>query len=91
MREASAKERLAGMPLAPLHPPRSSRVRSTLLVPDNYLTDGRRLFRVVSQFGAGAEHVFVSLENCLTLEIQAYAPGELDAMRLRPVRTPAGR
>jgi hypothetical protein len=79
------------MPPAPLHPPRSRRVRSTLLVSDNYLTDGRRLFRVVSQLGAGTEHVFASLENCLTLEIQAYAPGELDAMRLRPVRTPAGR
>jgi hypothetical protein len=79
------------MSLAPLHPPRPRRGPCALLIPDNYLTDGRRLFRVVSQFAAGAEHVFASLEDCLTLEVQAYAPGELDAMRLGPVRTPAGR
>lgn len=62
-----------------------------LLVPDSYLTDGRRLFRVVSQFAADAERVFAWLKDCLTLEVQAYAPGELDAMGLRSIRTPAGR
>jgi hypothetical protein len=79
------------MPLAPLHPPRSLAECDRRCSSRTTTSDGRTLFRVVSQFGAGAEHLFVSLENCLTLEIQAYAPGELDAMRLRPVRTPAGR
>ena len=81
------------MPLAPprvyLLKPR--RVRSAPLAPDGYLTDGHRLFRVVSQCAADAGRVFASLEDCLTLEVQAYAPGELYAMRLRPVRTPAVR
>jgi hypothetical protein len=53
----------------------------------SYLTDGRRLFRVVSQFDAGGKHAFASLEDCLTLEIEPYSPGELDEMNLRPVRT----
>jgi hypothetical protein len=57
------------------------------LLPDSYLTDGRRLFRVVSQLTSGAEHAFASLEDCLTLEVQAYSPGELHRMRLRRVRT----
>jgi hypothetical protein len=30
---------------------------------------------------------FASLEDCMTLEVQAYSPGELEAMRLRPVET----
>jgi hypothetical protein len=55
-------------------------------VSGGYLTDGRRLFRVVSRFAADAEHVFASLEDCVTLEVQAYAPGDLYEMRLRPVR-----
>ena len=51
-----------------------------------YLTDGRRLFRVVSQFAAVGEDSFASLEDCRTLDVQAYAPGELRAMKLRPIR-----
>lgn len=58
---------------------------SESLAVGSYLTDGRRLFRVVSQFAAGGQRPFTSLEDCLTLEVQAYAPGELGAMRLRPV------
>ncbi len=54
-----------------------------------YLTDGSRLFRVVSQFAAVGEHVFASLEDCRTLEVQAYAPGELWAMELQPVEPSA--
>jgi hypothetical protein len=50
-----------------------------------YLTDGERLFRVVSQFPANTHQPFASLEDCLTLQVQAYSPGELEAMRLRPV------
>ncbi len=52
-----------------------------------YVTDGRRLFRVVSQFATVGDHVFASLEDCSTLEVQAYAPGELCAMGLRPIRS----
>lgn len=52
-----------------------------------YLTDGRKLFRVVSQFTTPGEHAFASLEDCLTLEVQAYSPGELCAMRLRPIQS----
>lgn len=51
-----------------------------------YLTDGRRLFRVVSRFGAGPGWTFAELEDCRTLQIEAYTPGELAAMALRPVR-----
>ena len=75
------------MPLSPLRHLERRRAPSAVLVPDSYLTDGRRLFRVVSQFAAGAEHVFASLEDCVTLEVEAYAPGELHEMRLRPIRT----
>lgn len=71
-------------PLRRLEPPRAPSAR---LLPDSYLTDGCRLFRVVSQFSAGAEDAFASLEDCRTLQVQAYSPGELHAMRLRRVRT----
>jgi len=50
-----------------------------------YLTDGRRLFRVVSQFSTVGEHKFARLEDCLTLEVSAYSPGELYQMKLRPI------
>ncbi len=73
------------MPLAPLRSLSGQTARSEPLAPDSYVTDGRRLFRVVSQFAAGEEHRFASLEDCLTLEVRAYAPGELAAMKLRPV------
>lgn len=58
------------------------------LLPDagSYVTDGRRLFRVVSQFTTVGDHVFASLEDCLTLAVAAYAPGELSSMELRPVK-----
>jgi hypothetical protein len=53
----------------------------------DYLTDGARLFRVISKFAVGAEPALASLEDCLTLEIREYAPDELYAMRVRPLRT----
>jgi hypothetical protein len=58
------------------------------LVPDGYVTDGKRLLRVVSHFEADAGSMFASLEDCLTLEVRPYSPGELTAMRLRSVRAP---
>jgi hypothetical protein len=51
-----------------------------------YLTDGRRLFRVVSPFIPGSEMPFASLEDCLTLKVRPYSPDELYAMGLRRVR-----
>jgi hypothetical protein len=74
------------MPLTSLRHLGPRATPSTALVPDSYLTDGRRLFRVVSQFADDAKHMFASLEDCRTLEVQAYAPGELYEMRLRPIR-----
>lgn len=50
-----------------------------------YLTDGRRLFRIVSKFATVGGSVFASLEDCRALEVQAYAPGELYA-KLRAVQ-----
>jgi hypothetical protein len=54
-----------------------------------YLTDGRRLYRVVSQFAFAGDRVLASLEDCLTLDVRAYAPSELYELRLRPVRSGA--
>jgi hypothetical protein len=75
------------MSLTPLHRPGSRQAPSPLLRSGSYLTDGRSLFRVVSQFTTVGEHAFASLEDCLTLEVHAYAPGELHKMGLRLVRT----
>lgn len=62
---------------------------SERLVADSYVTDGRRLLRVVSHFEGGADSVFASLEDCATLEVRPYSPGELSALRLRMVRASA--
>ncbi|MGZ4186651.1 MAG: hypothetical protein ACXVSJ_15845 [Solirubrobacteraceae bacterium] len=53
--------------------------------PGVYLTDGKRLLRVVSRFDPGAEHRFAILEDCLTLEIDEYTPDVLATMALRRV------
>jgi len=76
------------MSLASPLPPGPRAAPSEQLGWGGYLTDGRRLFRVVSQFTTAGEDMFASLEDCLTLEIEAYAPGELWAMTLRPIQTP---
>lgn len=78
------------MPLAPLRLLSSRSHGVGELSRGSYLTDGRRLLRVISRFAAD-EHRFASLEDCLTLEVHAYTPGELDAMKLRPVRAGQGR
>lgn len=67
------------------HVLRRARLRSRDLVPDRYLTDGRRLFRVVSRF-VNDGSVLVVIEDSLTLDALAYAAVELVAMALRPVR-----
>jgi hypothetical protein len=92
MRGAGVEREHGGtMPLTPLRSHSGRAARSEQLAPDNYITDGHRLFRVVSQFAADERHRFASLENCLTLEVQAYSPGELAAMKLRPVLVTSGR
>jgi hypothetical protein len=56
------------------------------LAPGRYLTDGTRLFRVVSRFEGDGEVVLVGLEDCSTFEVRALLPRELRAMGLRAVR-----
>jgi len=79
------------MPLTPLRSRSGRTARFEQLTPDSYITDGRRLFRVVTRFTAAERHKFASLENCHTLEVQTYSPGELAAMKLRPVLVTPGR
>ncbi len=54
-------------------------------VPGHYLTDGRRLFRVVSQFTTTLSP-YAELEDCMTLSVDRYTPSDLYAMGLRSVR-----
>lgn len=50
-----------------------------------YLTDGRRLLRVVSQFDPRSKDALAELEDCASLAVGIYTLGELAAMDLRPV------
>lgn len=50
------------------------------------MTDGVRLFRVVSGLTSCANVAVASLEDCRTLEVGLYTAAELYDMRLRPVR-----
>ncbi|MBV8713228.1 MAG: hypothetical protein JOY56_15675 [Solirubrobacterales bacterium] len=59
-------------------------LRSRALAPDRYLTDGRRLLRVLARFDDGRS-VMVLVEDCCTLDAYAYALVELRAMRFREV------
>jgi hypothetical protein len=54
------------------------------LTTGSYLTDGRKPFRVSSQFVHGRS-VKVWIEDCLTLETRARAACELEAMGIRAV------
>jgi hypothetical protein len=64
---------------------RRASLRQRDLVPDRYLTDGRRLFRVVARFVYDGS-VLVVIEDCATLDARAYAATELPPMDVRPVR-----
>ena len=59
-----------------------------------YLTDGRRLFRVMRGFASpieGSEGSFALLEDCRTFEAHPFTPSELWSMELRRVgSTPRG-
>ncbi len=56
--------------------------------PGYYLTDGLRLFRVVSQFMTTLTP-YADLEDCATLAVERYTPAELYAMGLRSVHRAA--
>jgi hypothetical protein len=73
------------MALSPLRSPPRRAALAEWLAPGEYFTDGRRLFRVVSQIGDGEDSGFTSLEDCRSLEVHGYLQGELAGMRLRPV------
>ena len=64
---------------------RRARLRVRDLAPDRYLTDGRRLFRVVTRF-VNDGSILVVIEDCATLDARAYAAAELLPMDVRPVR-----
>src|SRR5690242_5516239 len=64
---------------------RGAHLNQRQLIPGSYLTDGQRLFRVLSRLVNGRS-TLVSIEDCLTLETRAYAASELGTMPLRPVR-----
>jgi len=74
------------MSLSIVHSLGARRLGPGALAQDGYLTDGSRLFRVVSRFETEREVVLVALEDCSTFEIKALLPRELRAMRLRVVR-----
>lgn len=80
------------MSLGQLHPRRADTPAafpppSDALQPGRYLTDGRRLFRIVSRFNAPAETVLVVLEDCVTLDALALVPSELATMGMSAVST----
>jgi hypothetical protein len=86
MHAANASRRLDGKMLALLHRSKHHPPRFALPSCGGYLTDGHKLFCVVSQFAFAGDHVFAALEDCLTLDVRAYAPDELCEMALRPVQ-----
>jgi hypothetical protein len=55
----------------------------------SYVTDGQRLFRVVTQFPPRDESPIALLEDCHTLELTPFSPNELHDMGLRLVRARA--
>ena len=65
----------------------AGRLSTSEIVPDAYLTDGLRLFRVVRGFAWPAYESEAVLEDCRTLEHRAYGRDELWALGLRVVRS----
>jgi hypothetical protein len=51
-----------------------------------YVTDGRRLFRVVLRVDPLRGAAAAVLEDCLTLELRSYAAADLWELRVRLVR-----
>jgi hypothetical protein len=65
--------------------PAARRHERPLCSPTRYVTDGRRLFRIISLFEPGSARPTAELEDCMTLEVGRYSPDDLFEMRLRPV------
>jgi hypothetical protein len=65
------------------------RPKAEELQPGTYVTDGERLFCVLSQFASDDEVELATLEDCLTLEVKPYCPAELYDLRLRLVHAVA--
>jgi hypothetical protein len=65
--------------------PLRRRLPSRALAPGRYVTDGRRLLRVLSRFDDGRS-VMVLVEDCRTFATHAYAVLELRAMGFRGLR-----
>ena len=61
------------------------RAKAGEFVPGEYLTDGRRLWRVLSRFDPRASAKFAVLEDCMTLDTQAFTPQRLAEMGLQSV------
>jgi hypothetical protein len=59
------------------------------LKPSTYLTDGRRLFRVVRGFTWPPQESQAVLEDCRSLEERSYSSDQLSAMGLSVVRPSA--
>jgi hypothetical protein len=55
-----------------------------------YLTDGRRLFCVVSPLRSAERRATVVLEDCRSLEMHTFTARELYAMNLSAVSSTAG-
>ena len=51
-----------------------------------YLSDGERLFRVVTSLAWPPEGSRAVLEDCITLEVRTYGPDEIWEMGLRVVK-----
>jgi hypothetical protein len=64
------------------------RLAPRAVAPGRYLTDGRRLLRVLSKFDDGRS-VMALVEDCSTFEACCYALLELRAMGFRRLRVPA--
>ncbi len=86
MRGGGGAARLSVMAITPPRSLLPRAMRSPRLEPDSYFTDGRRLLRVV-EVSAGT--ACTSLEDCLTLEVRSYSPGQLADLSLRLVARPA--
>jgi hypothetical protein len=73
------------VPMTSLRRKRRRREPLEISILGGYVTDGHRLFRVVSWFAAGRRDELVALEDCATLEVRPFLPRELDTMGLRAV------
>ncbi len=76
------------MLLGLLHRLGRRRVSSQALVRGSYVTDGRRLFCVMSRLAAGGESVVV-VEDCVTLDVYVFPWTEFATIGLRAVRPTA--